>query len=207
MKTTTLPLQNLMNASRSCAFLLILFAFACFVLSPQARATCQQGCDLANVNTFLGDDTLVNNTTGSENTAIGGGALLSNSTGSQNTAAGFAALFSNTHGNLSTATGYYALISNTTGKRNAADGNAALMNNTTGSDNIALGDEAGRNLTTGDHNIDIGNRGAVAEASTIRTGRVGTQTATYVAGISGATVTDGIGVVVGADGHLGTVVS
>jgi len=59
----------------------------------------------------------------------------------------------------------------------------------------------------GDHNIDIGNRGAVAEASTIRTGRVGTQTATYVAGISGATVTDGIGVVVGADGHLGTVVS
>src|SRR2546421_1175291 len=55
--------------------------------------------------------------------------------------------------------------------------------------------------------IDIGNRGAVAEASTIRIGRVGTQTATYVAGISGATVTDGIGVVVGADGHLGTVVS
>ena len=264
-----------MNASRSCAFLLILFAFACFVLSPQARATCQQGCDLANGNTFLGDDTLVNNTTGSENTAIGGGALLSNSTGiqntgvgsgallfnttgelntatghialelnstgsqntatgesalynnrrgnfntatgrqamqnnvdgSQNTATGFAALFFNTHGNLNTATGYYALISNTTGKRNAADGNAALMNNTTGSDNIALGDEAGRNLTTGDHNIDIGNRGAVAEASTIRTGRVGTQTATYVAGISGATVTDGIGVVVGADGHLGTVVS
>ncbi len=55
--------------------------------------------------------------------------------------------------------------------------------------------------------IDIGNRGAVAEAITIRIGRVGTQTATYVAGISGATVTDGIGVVVGADGHLGTVVS
>src|SRR5947209_13160904 len=112
MKTTTLPLQNLMNASRSCAFLLILFAFACFVLSTQARATCQQGCDLANGNTFLGDYTLVNNTTGSENTAIGGGALLSNSTGSQNTATGFAALFSNTHGNLNTATGYYALISN-----------------------------------------------------------------------------------------------
>ena len=55
--------------------------------------------------------------------------------------------------------------------------------------------------------IDIGNRGAVAEAITIRIGRVGTQTATYVAGISGATVTDGSGVVVGADGHLGTVVS
>ena len=141
------------------------------------------------------------------NTATGRQAMQNDVDGSQNTTAGFAALFSNTHGNLNTATGYYALISNTTGKRNAADGNAALMNNTTGSDNIALGDEAGRNLTTGDHNIDIGNRGAVAEASTIRTGRVGTQTATYVAGISGATVTDGIGVVVGADGHLGTVVS
>ena len=154
-----------------------------------------------------GESALYNNRSGNFNTATGRQAMQNDVDGSQNTAAGFAALFSNTHGNLNTATGYYALISNTTGKRNAADGNAALMNNTTGSDNIALGDEAGRNLTTGDHNIDIGNRGAVAEASTIRIGRVGTQTATYVAGISGATVTDGIGVVVGADGHLGTVVS
>jgi hypothetical protein len=35
----------------------------------------------------------------------------------------------------------------------------------------------------------------------------GTQTATYIAGISGATVPDGVGVIVDADGHLGTVVS
>src|SRR5215216_1259777 len=58
---------------------------------------------------------------------------------------------------------------------------------------------------TGDKNIDIGNSGVAGESTTIRIGDV--QTATYIAGISGATVADGVGVIVGADGHLGTVVS
>src|SRR5437879_13743648 len=119
MKTTTLPLQNLMNASRSCAFLLILFAFACFVLSPQARATCQQGCDLANGNTFLGDDTLVNNTTGSDNTAIGGDARLPNSTGLQNTGVGSGALVVDTTGEHSTDADREAMHNAIDGSRNA----------------------------------------------------------------------------------------
>jgi hypothetical protein len=116
----------------------VLFVLACFAFSPQARATCQDGC-LTNDNTVLGDD--------------------------------------------------------------------ALVNNTTGSDNIALGNEAGGNLTIGDHNIDIGNRGIVAEANTIRIGTVGGQTATYIAGISGATVPTGVAVVVDSRGHLGTTTS
>src|SRR5205814_5807615 len=40
-----------------------------------------------------------------------------------------------------------------------------------------------------------------------RIGTVGTQTATFIAGISGATVASGVGVIVGSNGRLGTVVS
>jgi trimeric autotransporter adhesin len=45
------------------------------------------------------------------------------------------------------------------------------------------------------------------ESNTIRIGTEGTQTVTYVAGISGATVPGGVGVIIDANGHLGTVVS
>src|SRR5712691_3946359 len=114
MKTTTLPLRNLMNRSPLRAFLIIPFVLACFALSPQARAVCQEGC-LTNQNTVLGDDALLNNTTGYENTAIGFDALLSNTTGAFNTAIGAFALESNTTGSFNTATGVTALFSNTTG--------------------------------------------------------------------------------------------
>jgi hypothetical protein len=46
---------------------LALFALACFALSPQAQATCQDGC-LPNQNTVLGEDALISNTTGFDNT-------------------------------------------------------------------------------------------------------------------------------------------
>ena len=84
-----------------------LFVFACFAVSPQARATCQEGC-LTNNTTVLGDDALLNNT-GTDNTAIGFNTLLNNTIGHANTAIGFSALFSNTIGNLNTATGWNAL--------------------------------------------------------------------------------------------------
>ena len=61
---------------------------------------------------------------------------------------------------------------------------------------------AGQNLTTGDYNIDIGNPGVAAEANTIRIGDAN-QTNTYIAGISGVTVS-GAPVVVASNGHLGT---
>src|SRR5437879_10319098 len=52
-----------------------LFSFGLALLlsvtvSPQARATCQQGC-LTNQNTVLGEDALISNTGGDDNTAIG----------------------------------------------------------------------------------------------------------------------------------------
>jgi hypothetical protein len=100
-----------------------------------------------------------------------------------------------------------ALGSNTSGSVNTAVGKGALRNNTTGSGNIALGIFAGRDLTTGDNNIDIGNDGVADEANTIRIGTVGTQTATFVAGISGNPPLVGDPVVVDANGQLGTATS
>jgi trimeric autotransporter adhesin len=240
MKTTTLQLRNLMNRSPLPAFLLIPFVLACFALSPTAQAVCQEGCDVSNFNTFLGDEALSSNTTGSANTAIGfealfsnttgffntangSQALQSNTTGISNTANGAGALFNNTTGNDNTATGAGALVSNTTGSFNTVTGLSALSSNTTGfnntangwhalqmttgSNNIAVGAEAGINLTSGHNNIDIGNPGVAGESRTIRIGTRQTHRATFIAGISGATVPAGVAVIVDGSGHLGTVVS
>jgi hypothetical protein len=175
-------------------------------------------------NTASGTFALLNNTTGSDNAATGRQALFSNTTGNNNTATGYSALSQNTTGNDNTAIGFLALQSNTTGidntangsqalqfnttgNFNTANGNLALTNNTTGSNNIALGPSAGINLTTGSNNIDIGNSGVAGESKTIRIGTAGTQRKTFIAGISGATVASGVGVIVGSNGQLGTVVS
>jgi hypothetical protein len=153
-------------------------------------------------NTATGRAALTFNTTGNNNTADGHDALFSNTSGIRNAAGGSFALFSNTIANDNTATGYFALFSNTTGNSNTADGYDSLVNNTTGAGNIALGNFAGSNLTTGDNNIDIGNLGLSGEAGTVRIGTQGTQTVTYIAGISGAAVT-GRPVFVNSNGQLG----
>jgi hypothetical protein len=207
MKTTIHPSSNLMNRSRVRAFVLIPFALACFALAPQARAVCQEGCDTSNANTFLGDDALVNNTTGNNNSAIGAGALSSNTTGNNNSAIGAGALSSNTTGNGNTANGIGALISNTAGNDNTANGIGALVSNTTGRNNIAIGSNAGSNLTTGNNNIDIFDRGVAGEANTIRIGKQGIQRSTFIGAISGATVPTGVAVIVDTNGHLGTTTS
>ena len=268
--------MNPLTQSKNTTILPVLIALtlACFALSPQARAVCEEGCD-TNFNSFLGEgvlsanttgffnvgvgfEALFNNTTGFKNTAIGAAALSANTTGrnntaigfvalernttaSNNTALGFGALGVNTTGNSNTATGFEALLDSSTGSNNTANGFSALRNNTTGifntanganallhnttanfnvaigesaliSDttgggNIALGAGAGLNLTTGNNNIDIGNAGVAGESNHIRIGTVGTQTHTFIAGISGATVAGGVGVIIDDNGHLGTMVS
>ena len=128
-----------------------LIAVACFALSPQARAVCQDAC-LTNSNTVQGDDALISLTTGTDNTAIGQGALNANTTGDFNTAIGSNALSANTIGTSNTASGVNALGSNTTGNYNTATGLSALISNTTGTQNTASGTEALFNNTTGDNN-------------------------------------------------------
>ena len=175
-------------------------------------------------NTAVGHSTLLSNTSGDDNTAIGVLALFSNTLGSHNTASGDFALYSNTSGDDNTADGHFALFHNITGPRNTATGHGALffnttgaantasgfnalLHNTTGSGNIALGALAGTNLRTGNRNIDIGNAGVTDESNTIRIGNVANQNATFIAGISGAAVAGGVGVIIDSSGHLGTVVS
>ncbi len=165
---------------------------------------------IGNFNTADGYAALYRNDADG-NTATGYGALYHNTTGVQNTAFGLNALASNTiaganGSGANTGVGAFALFVNATGGANTAIGYAAL-GSSTGGGNIALGDLAGFDLTTGNSNIDIGNRGAAADDSTIRIGKTGTQTATYIAGISGATVAGGVPVIIDAGGHLGTIVS
>ena len=128
---------------------------------------------------------------------------MGNTTGSGNTATGSSALFSNTTGGTNCAYGDNALSRNTTANNNTAVGFNALSN-TTGSSNIALGDSAGIFLTTGSNNIDIGAKGVAGESNTIRIGKTGTQSATYVAGVSGSTAANGIAVLISSNGRLGT---
>jgi hypothetical protein len=156
-------------------------------------------------NSAFGFDALFNNTTGVNNTASGFAALLSNTTANNNTATGALALFNST-GRGNTADGVSALVSDSTGFRNTACGANALESNTTGNNNIALGWEAGDNLTTGSNNIEIGSPGVPDEDSTIRLGTQGTQTATFIAGVS-STAIMGVDVVVGSDGQLGVAAS
>ena len=172
--------MNPLIQSKSATILPVLIALmlGCFALMPQARATCQEGCDTFTNNTFLGDDALVNNT-GFNNTAVGFQALLSNTTGGHNTAIGDYALSSNTTGAFNTAigdgalymnvggigiNGWYntaiglsALYANTTGRVNTATGQSALGGNTTGSYNTANGGAALSANTTGNYNTAAGN--------------------------------------------------
>jgi hypothetical protein len=157
-------------------------------------------------NTAAGFQALLKNTTGIDETAIGGLSLQNNTTGNFNTSAGYRSLGGNTTGTLNTAAGVNALLRNTSGASNTAVGANAMFNNTAGSNNIALGVGAGQALTVGNNNIEIGNSGLAAETNGIRIGKQGTQTHTYIAGISGVPIT-GAPVEVSSTGQLGIVMS
>jgi hypothetical protein len=159
----------------------------------------------ALANTANGFQALYSDTTGGANVANGYQALFNNTTGTFNTANGGQALLRNTTGGGNTANGGQALLRNTTGGENTADGINALSNNTIGSNNVALGFDAGLNLTTGSNNIDIGAVGVSGESDTIRLGRFGTQTSTFIVGISGSTIPSGVSVIIDSFGHLGTI--
>lgn len=173
-------------------------------------------------NTAIGAEALFNNGTGNCNTVTGYEAFYfgegsyntangflamgnsnTTSTASNNTAVGAYAL-GDTTADYNTAVGEAALPRDSTGHNNTGIGQNALFNNTTGSNNIALGSNAGSNLTAGNNNIDIFARGVAGEANTIRIGKQGTQRQTYIAGIYGATVANGVEIRVDSSGHLGT---
>jgi trimeric autotransporter adhesin len=133
-------------------------------------------------------------------------ALTANTTGNFNSAVDQRALAGNTSGSNQTAIGDGALLSSTSGSNNSAVGFHALPGVTTGANNIELGNGAGQSLITGSNDIDVGNNGVAAESNIIRIGTQGTQSKTFIAGISGASVS-GSAVLVSSTGQLGIVVS
>lgn len=152
-------------------------------------------------NNAFGSEALNVNVTGNNNSAFGD-AALANNTGGNNSAFGAGALNTNAGGQRNVAVGFSALFANTSASNNVALGASALEAVTTGSGNIADGASAGSRLTTGINNIDIGHTGITGETKTIRLGKQGTQTKTFIAGIRGATVS-GAAVVVNSAGQLG----
>jgi len=169
-------------------------------------------------NTAVGDNALQNNVSGGGNTAIGALALLNQQFGQLNTALGAQAMYNSHFGSENVAVGLNALFQ-TQGRYNVAVGNTSLFSTVQGFYNIALGNEAGYYINSiNGNNIDIGNFGTASDANTIRIGQatavidplnhqpVAVHSATYIAGIYGVTIASGSpAVVVGSDGHLGTV--
>jgi hypothetical protein len=176
-------------------------------------------------NTALGSFALQIDNTGQENTALGYVALGSNTDGTDNTAVGYYAmryaydgsgtLFNNVavgsntletivSGNNNTAVGFNTMANSSTGDDNTAIGTGALIGSSGGS-NIAVGFEAGGQLTSGSGNVMIGHAGTSSDNGTIRIGT--SQSATFIAGISGTSVSGGTPVVVNSNGQLGVATS
>ena len=157
------------------------------------------------INVATGLKALFSNTTGESNVATGYSALGATPMGTRTSPPASSALGSehdrqrqrrhrrrragsNTTGNNNVATGVNALLANTTGNNNVASGPSALLLNTTGSANVAIGRNAGQEP---DHRLQQRRhrqRRQAGEAGTIRIGTNDTQTATYIAGISGTTL-------------------
>jgi hypothetical protein len=122
-----------------------------------------------------------------------------------NVGLGYSVMPSLTAGAWNVAIGDQALFSTSRGIDNVAIGYKSLYNNT-GSSNLALGVGSGINLTNGSRNIAIGSAGAVGESGTIRIGTTGDQTAAYLAGVYGSTVSgrSNLPMIVNSSGKLGT---
>jgi hypothetical protein len=213
MRRATLP--GVLPAMRAFLICLIPLSIAQAVNPPPGGA-------YPGLNTAAGTNALLRLTDGRDNTALGTGALENDTEGRSNTAAGTGALDGNRRGNQNTGTGVLALessrfdngpdntaygyraLGDNNGSRNTAIGWNALKNVFEGIENIALGHSAGRNLSnSGSYNIDIGNRGAAGDNRVVRIGDTD-QVRTFIAGVSGRTVTNGLTVHVNAAGQLGT---
>ena len=171
-------------------------------------------CPKSTWNTFVGTsagnfaaDATGSNSGNGQNTATGFQALTALTSGYENTASGFRALYFNTTGHLNTASGFDALLANRSGNSNVAIGYEAGLYLQSGSANVMVGPGAGQNFTSSEsNNIDIGNSGVATESGVIRIGTGGTQTKTFIAGITGVTPSGAspLPVIIDSNGQLGT---
>ncbi len=162
-------------------------------------------------NSFMGYQSGYNNN-GSLNTFTGFKAGWNNTTGGQNTFTGDSAGYFNTTGAQNVFDGYFAGYSNATGQKNTILGVYAGFGNTAGSYNLFLGNSAGNR--SGSNNIYVGSSGPV-ESNTQRLGMPlwrGANcpvspcgiSATYIAGVYGASITSGEVVFIDSNGKLAT---
>ena len=163
------------------------------------------GLTSGNQNTANGWDSLIADTGGTANTASGALSLYGNTLGGYNVAMGYQTLYSNTVGSHNTAVGDNALYSYNGVGYNIAVGDGALQLLTTGNDNIGIGDFGGHDITSGSWNIHIGSPGSASDDHTIKIGQQGTQNKTFIAGISGTSISGGAPVYVNSSGQLGSV--
>jgi hypothetical protein len=157
-------------------------------------------------NTAVGSRALTANTSGSQNAALGRFALASNTTGTDNAAFGDGALDSNINGSSNTGFGAHVLGANTAGFNNTAIGDAALGASVSGANNTAVGHIAGLNVTAGSNNVYLGSAslGDGDESDTMRLGRVGLQTRTFISGVRDVAVAGGEMVIIDITGQLGS---
>mgnify|MGYP000079349941 FL=1 len=115
-----------------------------------------QTCALPISNCAFGEQTLGNNTTGSNNVAYGNLALNANTTANYNTAVGHQAGFSATTEGNSVYVGRQAGY-NANGLFNTFVGNESGLAVTSGVVNTFVGYDSGSSITTGSKNVIIGN--------------------------------------------------
>jgi hypothetical protein len=165
------------------------------------------GGEFDNDNVAVGANALSAPGANIDNCAVGSGALQATLT-SGNVALGYNAMGASEGGGNCMVIGSSALLSGN-GFNNVALGAQALMNLIDSSENnIAIGFGAGSKLMSGSsNNIDIGHQGKKGDDGKIRIGTRSTHRATFIAGISGVTVSSGVQVVINGNGQLGTVTS
>ena len=166
---------------------------------------------LANYGSFsngaIGHNAVKTNTNGFEHWGVGSGALQ-NHTATGALAFGSGAMQASVSGSNNVAFGRNALYT-CNGSSNVAIGAYALdqVADDSSNKNIAIGSYAGHALLSGaESNIDIGNKGVAGDSHLIRIGDRRQQQKTYIAGISGTTVT-GAAVVINSSGQLGIMTS
>lgn len=107
-------------------------------------------------NTYFGQNSLANLTTGRSNQAFGSGTLFENTTGSNNIAIGTGAMSSNQTGNENIVIGHGAFAANKTSSSNTVIGWRALEQFSEGRQNLTIGQFAMRTFQSGIANTAIG---------------------------------------------------
>jgi hypothetical protein len=177
--------------------------------STQTIQTNQAGnnCGETMKFTSTGTTTTLNVTDSNDNTMYGQSSGHSGQSGSENVGFGSLSLGSLQNGSQNVAVGRTANYFLTTGSNNTTVGHSACESLVSGSNNISLGVGAASNYNGSESgNINIGTDGTVGESDVTRIGDPGNQTACFIGGINGVTVT-GTAVLCSTSGQLGTIAS